>query len=267
MASLQINLDDQQVQAARENGSLLSVLLEATLNQVLQAEMTEHIGAAPGERTSRRTGHRNGTYSRQLTTRVGTIDLEVPRDRAGTFQTALFERYQRSEKALVLSLMDMVVQGVSTRKVKKITETLCGRSFSRSTVSSLAQGLDEQVQAWAERPLEAQRYPFVLADALYVKVRRQGAVRTTAVLLAVGITEEGQREILGLQVTALLSAVVVIEIVFNLPGLGRLALDAVLDRDYTLLQGTVFLMALLVTAINLAIDLTYFILDPRIEYA
>jgi transposase-like protein len=137
---------------------------------------------------------------------VGTIELEVPRDRDGTFQTSLFERYQRSEKALVLALMQMVVQGVSTRRVKKITTELCGREFSRQTVSRLAEGLDEQVEAWAERPLGAGDYPFLVLDAMQMgddtspKVRRQGAVRSTTVLLAVGISEGGQREILGLDV-------------------------------------------------------------------
>jgi transposase-like protein len=200
MATFQLTLDDQKMQDAQHEGALLPLLIEAMLNQVLQAEMTEHLGAAPGERTAERQGYRNGSYRRELTTRVGPIELEVPRDRAGTFQTELFERYQRSEKALVLSLMEMVVQGVSTRKVKKITQTLCGRRFARSTVSDLAKGLDEQVQAWAERPLDRQRYPFVLADAMYVKVRRHGAVRSTAVLLAIGISEDGHREILGLDV-------------------------------------------------------------------
>ena len=148
--------------------------------------------------------YRNGSYTRQLTTRVGTLDLEVPRDREGTFQTHLFDRYQRSEKALVLALMQMVVQGVSTRRVKKITTKLCGREFTRSTVSRLCEGLDEQVDAWAERPLDGQPYPFVLFDAMQLgddtspKVRRQGAVRATTVMLGVGVGADGQRELLGL---------------------------------------------------------------------
>jgi transposase-like protein len=123
--------------------------------------LTEHLKAEPGEQTNDRCGYRNGTYQRKLTTRVGTIELEVPRDREGTFQTALFQRYQRSEKALVLTLMKMVVQGVSTGRVKEITTELCGREFSSSTVSRLSEELDEQVQAWAERPLE-QEYPFLV---------------------------------------------------------------------------------------------------------
>jgi len=139
----------------------MAVLLEPILNQILQAEMTEHLGAEPGEQTNGRRGYRNGTYERKLTTRVGTIELEVPWDREGMFQTALFQRYQRSEKALVLTLMQMVVQGVSTRRVKDITTELCGREFSKSTVSRLAEELDEQAEAWAERRLDRE-YPFLL---------------------------------------------------------------------------------------------------------
>jgi len=185
----------------------MTTLLEPILNQLRQAEMSEHLRTEPGERTDQRRGWRNGTYKRGLTTRVGTIELEVPRDRDGTFQTSLFERYQRSEKALVLALMQMVkidlmrsTQGVSTRRVKKVSPELCGREFSRQTVSRLAEGLDEQVAAWAGRSLEEQSYPFLVLDAMQVKGRRQGAVRATTVLLAVGISEASQREILGLEV-------------------------------------------------------------------
>ena len=201
MATLEITLDHEKIHDLLRSDQPLRRLLEAILNELLQAELTEHLQAEPGERTPKRRGYRNGSYRRQFTTRVGTLELEVPRDREGRFRTELFERYQRSEKALVLAMMDMVVQGVSTRKVKKITRTLCGREFSKSTVSDLAKGLDEQVRAWAERPLDDVAYPFILADALYVKVRRQGAVRSTAVLVAIGIAESGHREILGLEVS------------------------------------------------------------------
>jgi transposase-like protein len=200
MATFEITIDDDKIQDLLQGDRGMAALLQPILNQLLQAEMIEHLRAEPGERTDQRRGWRNGSYKRQLTKRVGTLTLEVPRDREGTFQTALFERYQRSEKALVLALMQMVVQGVSTRRVKKITTELCGREFSRQTVSRLAEGLDEQVAAWAERPLGAGDYPFLVLDAMQVKVRRQGAVRSTTVLLAVGISEAGQREILGLDV-------------------------------------------------------------------
>ncbi len=198
MATIEIEIDDEKIHELLRGDRGMAVLLEPILNQILQAEMTEHLKAEPGEQTDARRGYRNGTYERKLTTRVGTIELEVPRDRDGTFQTALFQRYQRSEKALVLTLMQMVVQGVSTRRVKDITTELCGREFSSSTVSRLAEELDEQVEAWAERRLD-QEYPFLVLDAMQLKVRRQKAVRSTTAMLAVGISEDGQREILGLE--------------------------------------------------------------------
>jgi transposase-like protein len=198
MATFEIEIDDRKIRDLLQSDRGMAVLLEPILNQMLQAEMTEHLKAEPGEETDDRQGYRNGTYDRKLTTRVGTIELEVPRDREGTFQTALFQRYQRSEKALVLTLMQMVVQGVSTSRVKEITTELCGREFSKSTVSRLSQDLEEQVQAWASRSVE-QEYPFLMLDAMQLKVRRQKAVRSTTAMLAVGITEDGQREILGLE--------------------------------------------------------------------
>lgn len=201
MTPLEITLDHNKIQDLLTSDEPMRQLMQAVLSQLLQAELTEHLQAAPSERTDARRGYRNGSYSRQLTTRLGTLELDVPRDRDGTFSTQLFDRYERNEKALVLALMEMVVQGVSTRKVKKVTQTLCGRDFSKGTVSKLAAGLDEQVKAWSERSLSETSYPFVLVDAFYVKVRRQGAVRSTAVLLAVGVTEAGEREVLGLDVS------------------------------------------------------------------
>jgi transposase-like protein len=212
MATFEITIDDEKNQDLLQGDRGMAALLEPILNHLLQAKMTKHLRAEPGERTDQRRGWRNGSYERQLTTRVGTLELEVPRDREGTVQTALFERYQhvqkslRVKKALVLALMQMVVQGVSTGRVKKITAELCGREFSRQTVPRLAEGLDEHVEAWAERSLDAREYPFLVLDGMQrgddtsPTVRRQGAVRSTTVLLAVGISDQGQREILGLDV-------------------------------------------------------------------
>ncbi|MCS3626855.1 transposase-like protein [Salinibacter ruber] len=199
MTQVQVTFDEDTLRQVLLGDKGAEVLLETVMNEILQAEMTEHLGAEPGEQTDQRTGYRNGSYERTLTTRVGTLDLEVPRDRDGTSLAVLSQRYQRSEKALVLTLMEMVVQGVSTRRVKKITTELCGREFSRQTVSDLTKRLDEQVRAWAERPLKGD-YPFVMADAMRIKVRRQGAVRSTQALIVVGINEEGYREILGLKI-------------------------------------------------------------------
>ena len=176
MATFEIEIDAEKIHELLQDDRGMAVLLEPILNQILQAEMTEHLGAEPEEQTDDRRGYRNGSYERKLTTRVGTIELEVPRDREGTFQTALFQRYQRSEKALVLTLMQMVVQGVSTSRVKEITTELYGREFSKWAPPHLAQDPDEQVQAWAERSLE-QEYPFLMLDAMQLEVRRQKAVR------------------------------------------------------------------------------------------
>lgn len=198
MAQLNITLDSDTVKGLflGHAPDALVPLLETILNQVLEALATETIGAQKYERTEERKAYRNGSRERSLKTRIGTITLDVPRLRSGEFSHELFERYQRAEQALVLTMMEMVLQGVSTRKVTKITEELCGTSFSKSTVSQLCKGLDEAVQAFRNRPLE-KRYPFVMVDAMYVKVRELGRVRSKALLIAMGVNEEGYREVLG----------------------------------------------------------------------
>ncbi|MCS3635950.1 transposase-like protein [Salinibacter ruber] len=178
MTQIEVPFDEKTLREVLFGDKGVEVLLERVMNEMMEAELTEHIGARPSEQTDDRRGYRNGHYQRELTTRVGTLELEVPRDREGTFQTELFERYQRSEKALVLALMQMVIEGVSTRRVKDITTELCGREFSRQTVSNLTERLGEQVEAWAERSLE-EEYPFLVLDAMQLKVRRQKAVRST----------------------------------------------------------------------------------------
>lgn len=183
-------------EAIGEGDDPLRRLAELVLQRLLEEEMTEFLGAAPHERTAGRRGYRNGHMPRTFTTRVGRLELQVPRDRDGRFSTELFERYQRSEKAFVLALMEMYVQGVSTRKVKKITEELCGVDISRSQVSELAKGLDEQVEAWRSRPIE-QQYPYLVVDALFEKVRHGAEVLSDAVLVVTGVSEEGYRQHLG----------------------------------------------------------------------
>jgi putative transposase len=175
-----------------------SKLLEEIFNQVLLAQSTEQIGAEPYERTETRTAYRNGFRERQLTTRVGTLTLRVPRHRNGQFSTELFSRSQRSEQALVLAMMEMVINGVSTRKVEQITEELCGKKFSKSAVSTLCKKLDPIVEAFRTRPLKC-HYPFLTVDAIYVKVRENGRVQSRGLLIAVAVNEEGYREIIGFQ--------------------------------------------------------------------
>jgi len=199
MTHYQVTLDPQTLQRLFSGDSQLGQLLEAVLNQVLEAQVAEQLQAAPYERTEQRQGYRNGYKPRRLTTRVGRLVLRVPQVRDGVFSSELFARYQRSEQALILTLMEMVVNGVSTRKVARITEQLCGTSFAKSTVSDLCKGLDPLVTAWNERDLSGQRYPFVLVDALVLKVREAGRVRAVSALLAVGVNAGGYREILGVQ--------------------------------------------------------------------
>jgi len=172
--------------------------VEALVQAALEAEMTEAIGAEKGERTGTRVSYRSGYYSRSLITRVGTLELRVPQDRMGRFSTELFERYQRSEKALVGTLAEMYVQGVSTRKVKAVTEVLCGHSFSASSISAINKSLDENLKAFAERRL-SENYPYLILDARYEKVREAGVIVSQAVLVAVAVDEDGRRQILAVE--------------------------------------------------------------------
>lgn len=181
-----------------ENRELFKELLRESLQEALAAEMTEAIGAEPGERSADRVGYRAGYYSRSLVTRIGKLELRVPRDREGKFSTELFERYQRSEKALVAALAEMYVQGVSTRKVKAITEELCGHAFSASTISQVNKGLDAALERFATRVLE-ESYPYLVLDARYEKVRIDGVIRSQAVLIAIGINWDGRRQVLAVE--------------------------------------------------------------------
>lgn len=174
-------------------------MLQLITQHALELEMSQHLGAEAYQRSEGRTGYRSGHKLRIFTTRVGDLELLVPQDRDGTFSTVLFERFQRSEKALCLTLMEMYVQGVSTRKVKDVTEKLCGRTFSRETVSRLSGELDQKVAEWRNRPLEGE-YPYLIVDALYEKVRRGGRVVSQGVLIVMGIDSEGMREILEVRI-------------------------------------------------------------------
>jgi len=182
----------------RGNPDGLREIVRAVLQEILEAEMTDALGAAKSERTAGRLGYRAGYYGRTLITRVGKLELRVPQDRDGRFSTELFERYQRSEQALVASLAEMYVQGVSTRKVKAVTEELCGHAFSASAISAINQRLDQSLAAFAQRRLE-EPFAYLILDARYEKVREAGIVRSQAVLVAVGIDWDGRRQILAVE--------------------------------------------------------------------
>ena len=208
-----------------------SKLLASILNQVLDAQSTEQIGAKRYERNGERKAYRNGIRERQMTTRIGTITLEIPRHRQGNFETDLFNRYQRSEQALVLAMIEMVINGVSTRKIQKVTEELCGQSFSKSTVSVLCKRLDPIIEAFCNRPL-LKHYPFVVIDALYLKARENARVRSKGVLIAQGISEDGHREILGFQVSDSESETSWSEFFTNLKKRGLVNVDVVVSDNH-----------------------------------
>ena len=159
--------------ALSEDRDLLKTIVEETLQQVLEGEMEEALQAGKSERTETRLGYRAGYYNRTLVTRVGKVELRVPQDRQGRFRTEVFERYQRSEKALVAAMLEMYVQGVSTRKVKAITEELCGHEFSSATISRIVGQLDGELEKFAKRRLE-EPYPYLVLDARYERCGKTG---------------------------------------------------------------------------------------------
>ena len=176
----------------------LKPMVQAVIQEVLEAEMSEALGAAKGERSEGRVGHRSGYYGRSLITRVGKIELRVPQDRQGRFSTEIFERYQRSEKALVSALSEMYVQGVSTRKVKAITEELCGHEFSASSISAINKRMDGELERFAKRKL-SEPFPYLILDARYEKVRESGVIASQAVMIAIGVDWDGRRQVLAVE--------------------------------------------------------------------
>jgi len=188
-----------------ENPEPLRQLLESVCQQLIEAEMSRYLGAEAYERTDERIGYRNGYKNRTLKTRVGQLQFQVPQSRDGKFSPEIFQRYQRSEKALRLTLMEMVLHGVTTRKVAKVTEELCGTGFSASMVSQLCTGMDESLEMFRTRPLTG-KYPYVMVDARYQKTRMDHQVISQAVLIIVGVNQDGYREVLAVEVVALESA-------------------------------------------------------------
>jgi putative transposase len=212
-------------------GDFLRPLVQEVVQEVLEAEMEECLQAGKGERTTRRLGYRSGYYNRCLITRVGKLELRVPQDRQGHFSTQVFERYQRSEKALVSALAEMYLQGVSTRKVKQITEELCGHTFSASTISEINRKLDGQLNRFAHRQLE-EDYPYLVLDARYERVREDGCIRKRAVLIGIGINWEGRRCVLGVELAQRETASSWKEFLSGLVGRGLRGVEFVVSDDH-----------------------------------
>jgi len=198
MAQLNITLNHEDILLLLKNdrNEAFRQLLQDSLNSILKVESEEQLHAAPYERSDERTDSRNGTRERSLITRIGKIELEVPRHRNQPFKTMIFDNYKRSEAALIASMAEMVVNGVSTRKVSKVMEELCGTSYSKSTVSELCRELDAKVEEFRNRPL-TKDYPFLTIDATYFKVRENHRIISRAFMIAYGTDDRGRREILG----------------------------------------------------------------------
>ena len=203
MAQLNITLNqDEILQLLSDNrDEAFKALLQNSLNSILKAESAEQLKAAPYERTDERTDNRNGTRERTLATRLGKLELQVPRHRNQPFKTMIFENYSRSEAALITTMAEMVVNGVSTRKISQVMETLCGTSYSKSSVSELCKELDSKISEFRKRPLTGE-YPFLIIDATYFRVRENHRIVSKAFMTAFAVDAQGRREILGFGVYA-----------------------------------------------------------------
>lgn len=186
-------------QIAAQGFDVLPELIRIVINAAMQAERQQYLRAAPYQHTPDRRGHANGFKPKTVKTRLGELTLDVPQVREGGFYPEALEKGQRSERALILTMAEMYVQGVSTRKVSAIVEQLCGSSVSSSVVSRAVALLDETLEAWRNRPLG--EFPYVFLDARYEKVRQNGQIRDAAILIAVGIGLDGKRQVLGISVS------------------------------------------------------------------
>ena len=202
MAQVNFTLKMEDIQAIIEKSGadeLSKQLLTTILNQLMENQRDEYIQVDNYVRDQQRVSQRNGYYPREYVTRIGSLELNVPRTRDGQFSPTVFERYQRHEQALIASMLEMYVQGVSTRKVTKIVEELCGKSVSKSFISSLTTQLDQQVEDFLNKKFEMD-YPFLFSDVLYLKVRENRRVVSKAFHLVVGINSNGYREVLGFRI-------------------------------------------------------------------
>lgn len=202
MAQVNLTLEQEELLEllAGNREEAFKHLVEKLLNQVLLAESSEQLQADPYERSDNRKDYRNGSRERTLTTRIGTIELEVPRHRNKPFQTMLFDNYKRSEAALINTMVEMVINGVSTRKVSRVIEQLCGTEISKSFVSEACKQLDPDIEAFRKQPLDDKEFPFLMVDAAYFKVREDHRIMSKALMLAIGYTFEGKREVVGFNV-------------------------------------------------------------------
>lgn len=203
MTQVNFTLDLSKLKEELMNSDLNDLVkssLVIILNEYMEKERDSYMDSKRYERTENRHDYRNGYYERDYVLNIGRIRLKVPRTRSGGFSTEVFEKYQRCDQALLLSITEMFVNGVSTRKVTKIVKELCGENVSKSMVSDLTKKLDPIVNEWANRPLNVYSYHYLFVDAMYIKVRENYKVVSKAVYIGLAVTNDGKRHIVGLQV-------------------------------------------------------------------
>ena len=197
MAGADIGRIGQWLSEAFQTHGGLKNVVEVICQQVMEEEVVEHLGAGPHERSAERRGYRNGVKPRQLKTRVGQLELDVPQVRGcEPYHPSLFNKWQRSERALLTCCAEMYFQGVSTRNVRHVLEAMCQGEISAATVSRVAAELDEKLEAFRARRLDHTDWAYLMVDARYEKVRVGQKVVSQAVLVVVGFTGAGRREVL-----------------------------------------------------------------------
>src|SRR5579859_3730442 len=196
---LRMALTEVLRKAGLEDADFLREGMRVLAQELMDIELEQHLGAGRHERTAERTGYRNSTRERTWETRVGTIELQVPRVRDGSFFPSLLEPRRRAEKALVAVVQEAYVQGISTRRVDDLVQALGMQGISKSQVSRLCAELDKEVERFRSRKLEGP-YPYVWLDGTFVKVRDNGRVVSQAIVIAIAVTANGEREVLGLDV-------------------------------------------------------------------
>src|SRR5690625_3923246 len=203
MTQINFTLDFTKLKEALVQSNLNELVKSAMvliLNEYMEKERDEYMENQAYERSPDRHDYRNGYYERDYVLNVGRVKLKVPRTRSGQFSTEVFERYKRCDQAFLLSLTEMFVNGVSTRKVTNIVKQLCGENVSKSMVSDLTKNLDPIVNEWANRPLNVHHYRYLFVDAMYIKVRENDKVVSKAVYIGLAVRSDGKRDIVGLQV-------------------------------------------------------------------
>jgi transposase-like protein len=197
-----MTIDRMALKALIEKGSdddLLREMMTYVANRMMDMEVESLTGAAHGERSTARTNHRNGYRERAWETRVGSIELEIPKLRKGSYFPAFLEPRRTAEKALTAVIQEAYVHGVSTRSVDDLVKAMGMTGISKSQVSRLCAEIDERVDAFLSRPIEGS-WPYLWIDATYVKVRQAGRIVSVAVIIAVAVNTDGRREVLGCQV-------------------------------------------------------------------